>query len=95
MGSAAAKMRFELGAYSVFGCIRLAIEKRLGPHHHARDAITALRGLLRDEGALHLTRLLQSPQALQRYDLAICASITGVMQEKIASPSTITVHAPH
>src|SRR3954471_2083725 len=50
---------------------RIAVEQRLGAHDHAVDAVTALRRLFLDEGALEGVRLFDRAEPLQRGDLGI------------------------
>src|SRR4051795_10692268 len=47
-----------------------ALEQRLGAHHHAGDAVAALRGLRLDEGLLHRSRFFRRAEAFDRADLA-------------------------
>ena len=50
MGAAAAQIGFECGADLGVARGGLALQQRLRAHHHARDAVAALRRLLVDEG---------------------------------------------
>src|SRR5438132_5287562 len=50
--------------------VGLCLEQRLRPHHHAGDAIAALRRLLLDEGFLHRPWIVDRAQALHGPDLA-------------------------
>src|SRR5258706_5681551 len=55
----------------LLGRIGLAIEQRLGRHHHAVAAEAALAGLLLDERLLQRMELLERAQALDGGDAAL------------------------
>src|SRR6185437_181631 len=69
MGAAATQIGLHLGADLRVGRLRIALQQRLRPHHHAGDAVAALRGLLFHESALDRRRRLDGAEALQRRDL--------------------------
>ena len=48
---------------------RVGVQQRLGAHHHAGDAVAALRRLLVDEGTLHQARRVGRAQSLDGADL--------------------------
>ena len=78
------------------GRLRILIEERLGGQDDAVQAEAALRGLLVDERLLDRMRLLDGAEPFERRDLgARHRDCTGVTQERIACPSTMTVQAPH
>ena len=60
----------ELGADLRVGRLGIPLQQGLGPHHHAGDAIAALRRLLLDEGALDRRRRLDRAKAFKGGDLA-------------------------
>ena len=49
------------------GRLGIPLQQRLRPHHHAGDAVAALRRLLLDEGALDRRRRLDGAEAFQRW----------------------------
>ena len=49
---------------------RLLLQQRLRPHHHAGDAVAALRGLFFDKCPLQRTRIVDRAQPLDRRHLA-------------------------
>jgi len=53
------------------------LEQRLRPHDHPRDAEPALRRLLFDERALHVSRSLDGAQAFQCLDSAALQDRNG------------------
>src|SRR5262245_3693150 len=61
-------------AHIVLGRSRFGVEQRLGRHDHAIDAVTALRRLLADEGALKRMRLVDRAQAFDRGDRGLSDS---------------------
>src|SRR5436853_2213992 len=63
-------MRLQRSPNVGFARARLALEERLRAHHHAGNAVAALRGLRLDEGLLHRSRLLSRAKAFYRADLA-------------------------
>jgi len=71
------------------------LEQRVRREDHARRAVAALEGALRDEGLLQRVELLAaaSPSMVTTFRPAIAA--TGVAQACTAAPSTSTVQAPH
>ena len=92
--------RQRLPASASFASSRVAFglprEQRRAGHHHAGDAIAALRRLLGDERRLQRMRLVRRAQALdRRHLLAGRAATPATRHERTASPSTSTVHAPH
>src|SRR5580704_15967676 len=50
------------------------VQERLGLHDHSVQAITALGGLLFDEGALHRMRIVARAESFQGDDLAVADS---------------------
>ena len=69
MGAAAAQIRLQLGADLRIGRLGVFPQQRLRPHHHAGDAVAALRRLLFHEGALDRRRRLDGAEAFQRRHL--------------------------
>ncbi len=69
MGAAAAQIRLQLGADLLVGRLGIPLQQRLRPHHHAGDAIAALRRLLFHEGALDRRRRLDGAEPFQRRHL--------------------------
>ena len=69
MRAAAAQIELELGPDLRIGRFGIPLQQGLGAHHHAGDAISALRRLLLDEGALDRRRRLDRPEAFQGGDL--------------------------
>ena len=68
-----------------FGRLRVALEQRLRAHHHAGDAVAALRRLLLDEGALHRTRACSIvPRPSTVVISRPSSSATGVTHENTA-----------
>ena len=57
------------GADFRIGRLRISLQQRLRAHHHAGDAVAALRRLLLHEGALDRRRRLEGAEAFQRRDL--------------------------
>ena len=72
MRAAAAKIGLEPSADLGIGGVRLFLQQRLCAHHHAGNAIAALRGLRFDEGALDRRRLRERAEPLERGDLEPC-----------------------
>ena len=73
----------------------VALEQRLRAHDHAGDAVAALRGLLVDEGVLQRPGPRRVPRPSTVVTCAARRGEIGIRQENAASPSTITVQAPH
>ena len=69
MGAAAAEIRLHLGADLLVGRLGISPQQRLRPHHHAGDAVAALRRLLFHESALDRRRRLDGAETLQRRHL--------------------------
>ena len=84
------------GAHVGFGRMRHAVEQLLGRHDHAVDAVAALRRLLVDERLLQRMRLVDRAETFDGGDL-LRADVAGSArtQERIGTPSTSTVQAPH
>src|SRR5437870_4903199 len=57
--------------------IWIAIQQRLCGHDHAVGAVTALSGLLVDEGPLQRVRFLEGTQSLQGGDLVVPDVLQG------------------
>ncbi len=70
MRAAAAQIRLHVGADLLLRSDRVVVEQRLRPHHHAGDAVAALRRLLVEKGLLHRARLAAGAEALDRRDRA-------------------------
>src|SRR6184192_2738174 len=68
MCAAAAKIAGKRGADVAVGWIRVLLQQRLRLHHHAGNAIAALRRLLLDEGALDGTWIFNSAESFKRCD---------------------------
>lgn len=71
MSAATAQMRLELVADHIVGNVLRPVEKRFRPHHHAGNAVAALRRLLFDEGLLKGTGMVGGPKTFQRRNLAV------------------------
>jgi hypothetical protein len=67
----------------------------LRAHDYAGGAIAALRRLRLDKARCSGLGFRSVPSPSTVVILQRCRATTGVRQEKIASPSTITVQAPH
>src|SRR4051812_9268694 len=63
-------MRLQRRANVGFARARLALEERLRAHHHAGNAVAALRRLRLDECLLHRPGLLRRAETFYRADLA-------------------------
>ena len=68
--AAAAQIRHHVPANVIVGRRRIRFEQSLRAHDHARDAITALRGLLIDERLLQRTRIVGRAQSFDCRNLA-------------------------
>src|SRR5260370_27505752 len=64
------------------------IEERFRGHDHAVHAVTALRGLLFDEGRLQRVRMLERAQAFERGDAAVLRAADG----NAAGAHSVSVH---
>src|SRR5262245_40810097 len=69
MRAAAAEMGLEPSLNLGIARLRLFLQQSMRAHHHARDAIAALRGLDFDEGTLDWSRLGRRAEPFQRRDL--------------------------
>ena len=69
MGSTAAEIARQRFADLGLARVRDLVEQRLRGDEHPRDAISALRGLLVDEGLLQRVRIARGSQPLERGDL--------------------------
>ncbi len=70
VGAAAAEVDRHARADLRLARVRVALQQRLGAHHHAGDAVAALGGLLVDEGALHRAGGGRGAEAFDRAHLA-------------------------
>src|SRR6266478_10071688 len=70
MRPASAEIALQLGADISIRNDGIVLEQSLRPHHHAGNAVAALRGLLGDEGALHWAGIIGAAQSLHRSDLS-------------------------
>ena len=57
--------------------VRVLQQKRMRAHHHAGDAVAALRGLLFHESTLQWTRVVNGPEAFESRDLFACELSDG------------------
>ena len=90
MGAAAAQIEFELGADLRFGRFGVPLQQGLRPHHHAGDAVAALRRLLVDEGLLQLAGPLGRAEALDRGDApAFDARLVKEWRRDVTSKGTL------
>src|SRR6516225_1954628 len=71
MRTAATQMGLETSLDLGIARLRLFLQQSMRTHHHAWDAIAALRGLDFDEGALDWRRLGRRAEPLQRRDLSL------------------------
>src|SRR5262249_7721137 len=71
MRAAAAEMGLEPSLNLGIARLRLFLQQSMRAHHHARDAIAALRGLDFDEGTLDWRRLGRRAEPFQRRDLSL------------------------
>src|SRR5271155_2075333 len=69
MAAAAAQIGFEPGANLGVAGMRISLQQRLRPHHHAGNAVTALRRLRLDEGLLDRRGLVLRAEPFERRDL--------------------------
>lgn len=75
--AATAQVELKLVANLLFGGMWLTVEQGLQGHDHAVDAITALCGLLVNEGLLNGGGLVGRAQTFQRSDLMACDPFNG------------------
>src|SRR5206468_2890231 len=68
---AAAEVAVQRGLDVAIARPRVAVEQRLGRHHHAVAAVTALAGLLLDERALEWVEAVERAEPLDRRDAAL------------------------
>ena len=68
MRAAAAEIGLQRGANLRLARGRLVLEQRLRAHHHAGNAVAALRSLQLDERALHRPGLFRGAETLERGD---------------------------
>src|SRR5690242_12874396 len=69
MSAAAAQVAGQRVTYRVFAGPRVLVEKGLGCHDHAVDAVAALRRLCVDERLLDPVRPLSGPESFERRHL--------------------------
>ena len=91
MGSAATKIGTHMAANFLFGGFGFCVEQSLRAHHHARNAITALRGFLIDEGLLQFVWLAVFHEAFGGGHLAA----GDRSNREDAGESRATIHMHH
>src|SRR5437899_5475365 len=92
--AAAADVACHRGVDVIVGGMWILREQRGGGHDLAGLAVAALRHVERDPRLLHLLAGSGIADRFDRGDGLPAAALTGVTQERMAWPSSCTVHAP-
>jgi hypothetical protein len=74
---------------------RVSIEENLRSHNDCIQAKATLRSLFINEQLLNRVWFFDGPQSLKGEISDPATAFTGVMQERLALPFTVTVQAPH
>jgi hypothetical protein len=77
MSSTATKIAVQSLFYFGVSRVLVCVEQSFRSHNHPVDAITALRGLLLDEGFLQIVRTSAASQPLERRDIPILHRTDG------------------